>query len=125
MRCRAGPKNVSAETRSPPCYEFIYDITKFTFMPKQVREPIQVYLTSQERAELDRAAAELGVSRSEVLRRGIEAMRARPLSGLLRDLAGEGYVAPATVLAGTVPPSKPVAPLAELLDGLDADRADR
>lgn len=94
-------------------------------MPKQVREPIQVYLTSQERAELDRAAEELGVSRSEVLRRGVEAMRGRPSSGLLRDLASEGHVAPATVVPGSVPPIKPVAPLAELLDTLEADRADR
>lgn len=94
-------------------------------MPKQVREPIQVYLTTQERAELDRTAAELGVSRSEVLRRGVEAMGGRPLSGLLRDVASEGYVAPATVPPGTVPPSKPVAPFAELLSGLEADRADR
>jgi hypothetical protein len=94
-------------------------------MPKHVREPIQVYLTRQERAELDRAAEELGVSRSEVLRRGVEAMRGRPLSGLLRDVASEGYVTPASAPPGSVPPSKPVAPLAELLDALDADRADR
>ena len=94
-------------------------------MPNEVREPIQVYLTSRERAELDRAAAELGVSRSEVLRRGVEAMRVRPSSGLLRDLASEGYVAPSSVPPGTAPPSKPVAPLCQLLDELDADRADR
>ena len=42
-------------------------------MVKHVREPIQVYLSGQERAELDQAAEELGVSRSEVLRRGVEA----------------------------------------------------
>ena len=41
---------------------------------KRVREPIQVYLTSAERAGLDRVALELGVSRAEVLRRGLEAM---------------------------------------------------
>jgi hypothetical protein len=122
----SGPeKRFRGNAAAPAAYEFISDITKFTRMPKQVREPIQVYLTKQERAELDRAAAELGVSRSEVLRRGVEAVRVRPLSGLMRDLAGEGYVAPATVLPGTVPPSKPVAPLADLLAGLDTDRADR
>jgi hypothetical protein len=93
-------------------------------MVKRVREPIQVYLTGQERAELDRAAQELGVSRSEVLRRGVEAMRTRPLAGLLRDLAAEGYVAPARIPAGEPPPSKPVAPLEDLLAELEADRAE-
>ena len=94
-------------------------------MSKEVREPIQVYLTSQERADLDRAAEGLGVSRSEVLRRGVEAMRTRPLSGWLRDAAVEGYVTAATIGPGTPPPSKPVAPLADLLHELEADRADR
>jgi hypothetical protein len=94
-------------------------------MAKRVREPIQVYLTRQERAELDRAAAELGVSRSEALRRGVEAIRSRGLTGLLRDVAAEGYVTPATIPPGAPPPSHPVAPLAELLRELDADRADR
>lgn len=94
-------------------------------MPKEVREPIQVYMTSQERAELDRAAEELGVSRSEVLRRGVEAMRPRLLSGLLRDLAADGYVTPSTIGPGDPPPSRPVASLGEILRELDADRADR
>lgn len=40
----------------------------------QVREPIQVYLAPRERAALDRLARELGVSRAEVLRRGLEAL---------------------------------------------------
>jgi len=94
-------------------------------MAKRVREPIQVYLTPQERAELDRAAEELGVSRSEALRRGVEALSSRSLSGLLRDVAAEGYVTPARIPPGDPPPSHPVAPLDELLGELDADRADR
>lgn len=94
-------------------------------MAKLVREPIQVYLTAQERAELDRASQELGVSRSEVLRRGVEAMRTRPLSGLLRDLAAEGYVTPASIPGGGPPPSKPVAPLEDLLSELEADRGEQ
>jgi len=44
-------------------------------MPKRaarrVREPIQVYLDADERALLDRVAAESGLSRAEVLRRGL------------------------------------------------------
>jgi len=94
-------------------------------MVKHVREPIQVYLSSQERAELDRAAKELGVSRSEVLRRGIETMRSLPLAGLLRDVAADGLVAPATMGPGDPPPRKPVASLAELLCELDEDRGNR
>ena len=42
--------------------------------PKRVREPIQVYLTGAERATLDRLAREMGVSRAEVLRRGLLAV---------------------------------------------------
>ncbi len=94
-------------------------------MVKHVREPIQVYLSSQERAELDRAAEELGVSRSEVLRRGIEAVRSRPLSGLLRGVAADGLVTPATIGPGDPPPRKPVASLADLMCELDEDRANR
>ncbi|MBI4421879.1 MAG: ribbon-helix-helix protein, CopG family [Gemmatimonadetes bacterium] len=40
----------------------------------KVREPIQVYLTAAERAKLDRLAAELGISRAEALRRGLDAL---------------------------------------------------
>jgi len=94
-------------------------------MVQRVREPIQVYLTSEERGELDRAAQELGVSRSEVLRRGVEAVRNQHPAGLLRDLAVEGYVTPARIPPGEPPPSKPVAPLEDLLAELDADRAER
>jgi hypothetical protein len=36
-----------------------------------VREPIQVYLDADERAMLDRVAGETGLSRAEVLRRGL------------------------------------------------------
>lgn len=50
--------------------EFTYDFGKFIPMARVIREPIQVYLTPDERAELDRTAKALGVSRSEVLRRG-------------------------------------------------------
>ena len=94
-------------------------------MTKQVREPIQVYLSSQERDALDRAAAQLGASRSEVLRRGVEAVRSLPTSGLLRDVAADGLVTPASMGPGDPPPRKPVAPLATLLRELDQDRGNR
>ena len=42
--------------------------------PSRVREPIQVYLRPEERRLLDRLAQEAGVSRAEVLRRGLTAL---------------------------------------------------
>jgi hypothetical protein len=94
-------------------------------MPKTVREPIQVYLTPDERAELDRSAQELGVSRSEALRRGIQAMRGSGYAGVLRDLADDGYVTPPASGPGGPPPSAPVARLDEILAELGEDRAER
>ena len=100
-------------------------------MARRVREPIQVYLTAAERTELDRAARELGISRSEALRRGIVALR-RPVAawgrgwGPLADLASEGLVTPPRAQAcGPPPRGAPVAPLGELLGELRADRDDR
>lgn len=95
-------------------------------MTRVVREPIQVYLSPEERAELDRAASALGVSRSEVLRRGISAVRPTDsYAGSLGALVERGLVTPPTIGPGAPPPSHPVAPLAELMAELDADRADR
>jgi Arc/MetJ-type ribon-helix-helix transcriptional regulator len=94
-------------------------------MPKIVREPIQVYLTRQERAELDQVARGLGVSRSEALRRGVRALGDAGYDGELRDLADDGLVTPPTAGPGEPPPSAPSIPLRELLDGLEEDRRDR
>lgn len=91
-------------------------------MVKIVREPIQVYLTPEERADLDRAAEAMGVSRLEALRRGIRAMDAIRYSGILRDLADGGYVTPPSAGPGSPPPSAPVAPIRELLLELAEDR---
>lgn len=94
-------------------------------MAKSVREPIQVYLTEAERAGLDEAARDLGVSRSELLRRGIEAMRGRRYEGPLGDLVDAGSVTPARIGPGPPPPSRPLMRLEELLAELDDDRAER
>lgn len=94
-------------------------------MTKKVREPIQVYLTAEERAALDRAARELGVSRSEALRRGIGAMRDSGTAGALRDLADAGYVTLAAAPPGAPPPSRPVARLKTLLAELARDRGEQ
>ncbi|HSW27858.1 MAG TPA: ribbon-helix-helix protein, CopG family [Longimicrobiales bacterium] len=94
-------------------------------MADRVREPIQVYLTVEERAELDRCAGDLGVSRSEALRRGILALR-RPLgTGPLRGLAEEGSLTPPQRASGAPPRGRPVAPLARILEGLARDREER
>lgn len=94
-------------------------------MSRKVREPIQVYLTEAERARLDRVAREMGVSRSEVLRRGVEAVGKSRGAGPLEGLVVRGFVTPRISGPGEPPPSAPVAPLADLLCELDRDREDR
>jgi hypothetical protein len=93
-------------------------------MGNVVREPIQVYLTADERAELDGAARNMGVSRSEVLRRGIGLAGGAAYAGPLRDLAEDGYLTPAATGPGTPPPSAPVARLRKILAELEADRGE-
>lgn len=95
-------------------------------MAKRIREPIQVYLTEEERAKLDRLAAEMGVSRSEALRRGVAALAPTTLAtGPLADLVDEGLATPARLPRGEPPACRPVAPLADLLAELRADRDNR
>ncbi|MEO8945198.1 MAG: CopG family transcriptional regulator [Gemmatimonadaceae bacterium] len=93
-------------------------------MAKIVREPIQVYLSADERAELDGAARDMGVSRSEVLRRGIGLAGGVAYAGPLRDLVEGGYLTPATTGPGAPPPSAPVASLRKILAELTADRGE-
>ncbi len=89
-------------------------------MKKRVREPIQVYLTAEERSDLDDLALDLGLSRSEVLRRGITLLSQSPTPA---DSAIENaLVRPATVTKGPIPTAPPVASLHELLDELRDDR---
>jgi hypothetical protein len=97
-------------------------------MNEHVREPIQTYLTAAERAALDQVAARLGVSRSEVLRRGIGAVGgadAGEYAGALRKLVADGSVTAPLAAPGRPPPSRPVAPLEEVLAELESDRAGR
>ncbi len=63
--------------------------------PRKVREPIQVYLTADERALLNQAAQDTGYSRAEILRRGLrsflahEASEAGPMLSFLDSVAGK------------------------------------
>ncbi len=64
-----------------------------------VREPIQIYLTADERGLLDGLAERTGLSRAEVLRRGLrrfaaqEAGGASPFLGFLESLASATWPA--------------------------------
>ncbi len=69
--------------------------------PKVVREPIQVYLTIDERSVLDRLADDLGLSRAEVLRRGLESYAVEhakgrsPVFDLICEMSGPDWPASA------------------------------
>ena len=93
-------------------------------MADRVREPIQVYLSGEERAELDRRAEELGASRSEALRRGIQALARSAMSGPLGGLPPSVFTPPIRS-TGVPPRGRPVAPLRTLLDELGSDRRER
>ena len=93
-------------------------------MSSSVREPIQVYLTPAERDVLDCCAAELGVSRSEVLRRGLRAI-GDPAGASPGGGSSDDWFTPASLSPGSPPPSLPVAPLEQLLDELEQDRGGR
>ena len=41
---------------------------------RRVAEPVQVYLVATERARLDRLSGQLGATKSDVLRRGLQAL---------------------------------------------------
>jgi len=93
----------------------------------EVREPIQVYLSSAERERLERLAASMRISRSEVLRRGLEALAQaeKPGDAALADLVRRGLLTPPVRKGGPIPKGKPIMTLEELLADLDESRADR
>ena len=94
----------------------------------KVREPIQVYLSTAERDWLDRLASRMGVSRSEVLRRGLAAMAEteKPGDAALADLVRRGLLHPPLHSPAPLPHREPVyETLEEMLADLDEDRGDR
>ena len=70
--------------------------------PKGVKEPVQVYLDGPDRAILDQLSEAEGLSRAEVLRRGIRAYAASaratssPLLALLDSIEAEARAAGVT-----------------------------
>lgn len=70
--------------------------------PKRVGEPAQVYLTDTDHARLERLTEQLGASKSDVLRRGLEALELQHLEpsahpalrliGLVDDAAGSDAI---------------------------------
>lgn len=64
-----------------------------------VKEPIQVYLDRDDRAILDRASATAGLSRAEVLRRGLRCFAAQhqrgegPMMRFMRKMAASEWPA--------------------------------
>jgi hypothetical protein len=72
------------------------------FMPKRaprpaaVREPVQVYLAPDDRDLLNRLAEETGLSKAEILRRGVrsfarEQRGASPMLRFIAESSGEGW----------------------------------
>lgn len=65
--------------------------------PHRVREPVQVYLDPPDRERLERLTRDLGMSKSEVLRKGLEALEAldrvpagEPGAAVLPTFRGQG-----------------------------------
>jgi len=67
--------------------------------PTRVREPIQIYMDSDERRLLDRMAAQIEVSRAEVLRRGLRSFareqspETSPMLAFMHDMTGADWPA--------------------------------
>jgi hypothetical protein len=93
----------------------------------RVREPIQVYLSTAERERLDRVARRMGVSCSEVLRRGLEEIAERDKTEAHADLVRRGILKPALHTYTPVPDHErnPIMSFEELMADLDEARADR
>ena len=93
-------------------------------MTPRVREPIQVYLSTAERERLDRVAKRMGVSRSEVLRRGLDE---GDKEEALADLVRRGILKPASHTYTPIPDRerKPIMSFEDLMADLEESRADR
>lgn len=101
-------------------YMLCYDscMPKSTSRPPLVREPVQVYLAPDDSALLNRLAAETGLPKAEILRRGVKSFAREhggtavtPMLRFLAESTPEGWPDAAaedhdTVLAETYHPSR-------------------
>jgi hypothetical protein len=83
-------------------YHEFMKYTHETAKPARVREPVQVYLDRPEQARLHYLVSQLGATKSEVLRRGLEALErqiadpsAHPALGIIGIADHETAPAPA------------------------------
>jgi hypothetical protein len=88
--------------------------------PRRVAEPVQVYLDPPDRERLERLAAQLEVTKSDVLRQGLAALEAQTR----RAAAGRGAATPLPTFAGQgLQPGVDLDDTASLLDLMDARNA--
>jgi hypothetical protein len=90
--------------------------------PARVGEPVQVYLAPPDRERLERLARDLDTTRSDVLRRGLEALEAAAKQA--RDPRGRAAPLPTYRGKGLQPgvDLDDTAALMDLMDGTDAAR---
>jgi len=91
--------------------------------PARVAEPVQVYLDPPDRERLDRLSAHLGTTKSDVLRRGLEALEAQTAAAAGRR--GDRVSLP-TFAGGRLLPGVDLddtAALIELMEGEDPPAA--
>lgn len=87
----------------------------------RVAEPVQVYLDRADRERLERLAARLDATKSDVLRRGLEALESR----LRRGPAAASPVPLPTFTGQGVQPGVDLDDTASLLDVMQRDDAPR
>jgi hypothetical protein len=87
--------------------------------PARVAEPVQVYLQPPDRERLERLTARLGTTKSDILRRGLEALEAQTTT---RSTAADGGRVPLpTFTGGVLAPGVDLDDSAALLDLMDEE----
>ena len=90
--------------------------------PSRVAEPVQVYLQPPDRERLERLTARLGTTKSDILRRGLEALEAQTTTR--PGPTDEGRVPLPTFAGGTLAAGVDLDDSAALLELMDEDGRD-